>query len=390
MAAIKPGMRPVTPHFSSGPCAKRPGWSLQTLTDAVLGRSHRSRAGRAKLKRAIDLTREVLEVPADYRIGIVPASDTGAVELALWSLLGARPVTMLAWESFGEGWVTDVEKQLKLKGVTVIKAPYGELPDLDKVDFSNDVVFTWNGTTSGVRVPNGEWIASKRQGLTICDATSAAFAQRLDWPKLDVVTFSWQKALGGEGAHGMLILSPRAVERLETYKPAWPLPKIFRLTKGGKLNEGVFAGETINTPSMLCVEDYLDALQWAKSLGGLSATVARSDANAKALSDWVAVTSWVGHLARNPNERSNTSVCLKVVDPAVVRLSDDDQAAFAKTLAGLLEKEGVAYDIAYYRDAPPGLRIWCGATVEHSDIQALTPWLDWAFAEAKASLTKAA
>jgi phosphoserine aminotransferase len=390
MTATKPGVRPVTPHFSSGPCAKRPGWSLQTLTDAVLGRSHRSKAGRAKLKRAINLTREVLEVPADYRIGIVPASDTGAVELALWSLLGARPVTMLAWESFGEGWVTDVEKQLKLKGVTVIKAPYGELPDLGKVDFSNDVVFTWNGTTSGVRVPNGEWIASTRQGLTICDATSAAFAQRLDWPKLDVVTFSWQKALGGEGAHGMLILSPRAVERLETYKPAWPLPKIFRLTKGGKLNEGVFAGETINTPSMLCVEDYLDALQWAKSLGGLSATVARSDANAKELSDWVAATSWVGHLAKNPNERSNTSVCLKVVDPAVVRLSGDDQAAFAKTLAGLLEKEGVAYDIAYYRDAPPGLRIWCGATVERSDIQALTPWLDWAFAEAKASLTKAA
>jgi phosphoserine aminotransferase len=390
MTTTKPGVRPVTPHFSSGPCAKRPGWSLQTLTDAVLGRSHRSKAGRAKLKRAINLTREVLEVPADYRIGIVPASDTGAVELALWSLLGARPVTMLAWESFGEGWVTDVEKQLKLKGVTVIKAPYGELPDLGKVDFSNDVVFTWNGTTSGVRVPNGEWIASTRQGLTICDATSAAFAQRLDWPKLDVVTFSWQKALGGEGAHGMLMLSPRAVERLETYKPAWPLPKIFRLTKGGKLNEGVFAGETINTPSMLCVEDYLDALQWAKSLGGLSATVARSDANAKELSDWVAATSWVGHLAKNPNERSNTSVCLKVVDPAVVRLSGDDQAAFAKTLAGLLEKEGVAYDIAYYRDAPPGLRIWCAATVERSDIQALTPWLDWAFAEAKASLTKAA
>jgi phosphoserine aminotransferase len=390
MTATKPGVRPVTPHFSSGPCAKRPGWSLQILTDAVLGRSHRSKAGRAKLKRAIDLTREVLEVPADYRIGIVPASDTGAVELALWSLLGARPVTMLAWESFGEGWVTDVEKQLMLKGVTIIKAPYGELPDLGKVDFSNDVVFTWNGTTSGVRVPNGEWIASTRQGLTICDATSAAFAQRLDWPKLDVITFSWQKALGGEGAHGMLILSPCAVERLETYKPAWPLPKIFRLTKGGKLNEGVFAGETINTPSMLCVEDYIDALQWAKSLGGLNATVARSDANAKALSDWVAATSWVGHLARNPNERSNTSVCLKVVDPAVVRLSDDDQAAFAKTLTGLLEKEGVAYDIAYYRDAPPGLRIWCGATVEHSDIQALTPWLDWAFAEAKASLTKAA
>ncbi len=390
MTVTKPGVRPVTPHFSSGPCAKRPGWSLQNLTDAVLGRSHRSKSGRAKLKRAIDLTREVLEVPAEYRIGIVPASDTGAVEMALWSLLGARPVTMLTWESFGEGWVTDVQKQLKLKDVTVIKAPYGELPDLGKVDFSNDVVFTWNGTTSGVRVPNGEWIAPKRQGLTICDATSAAFAQRLDWPKLDVVTFSWQKALGGEGAHGMLILSPRAVERLETYKPAWPLPKIFRLTTGGKFNEGVFAGETINTPSMLCVEDYLDALQWAKSLGGLSATVARSDANAKALSDWVAATPWVGHLAKNPNERSNTSVCLKVADPAVVRLSADDQAAFAKTLAGLLEKEGVAYDIAYYRDAPPGLRIWCGATVERSDIEALTPWLDWAFAEAKASLTKAA
>ena len=376
MTATKPGVRPTTPHFSSGPCAKRPGWSLQTLTDAVLGRSHRSKAGRAKLKRAIDLTREVLEVPADYRIGIVPASDTGAVEMALWSLLGARPVTMLAWESFGEGWVTDVKKQLKLKDVTVINAPYGELPDLGKVDFSNDVVFTWNGTTSGVRVPNGDWIASGRQGLTICDATSAAFAQRLDWPKLDVVTFSWQKALGGEGAHGMLILSPHAVERVETYKPAWPLPKIFRLTKGGKLNEGVFAGETINTPSMLCVEDYLDALQWAKSLGGLSATVARSDANAKALSDWVAVTPWVGHLAKNPRERSNTSVCLKVVDTAVVRLSGDDQAAFAKTLAGLLEKEGVAYDIAYYRDAPPGLRIWCGTTVERNDIEALTPWLD--------------
>ena len=390
MTSPIPSVRPRVPHFSSGPCAKRPGWNGQNLAGALLGRSHRSKPGKAKLKQAIELTRDVLQVPADYRIGIVPASDTGAMEMALWSLLGPQPVTMLAWESFGEGWVTDVEKQLKLKGVTIIKAPYGELPDLGKVDFSNDVVFTWNGTTSGVRVPNGEWIASARQGLTICDATSAAFAQRLDWPKLDVITFSWQKALGGEGAHGMLILSPRAVERLETYKPAWPLPKIFRLTKGGKLNEGIFVGETINTPSMLCVEDYIDALQWAKSLGGLSATVARSDANAKALSDWVAATSWVGHLARNPNERSNTSVCLKVVDAAVVRLSDDDQAAFAKTLAGLLEKEGVAYDIAYYRDAPPGLRIWCGATVEHSDIQALTPWLDWAFAEAKALLTKAA
>jgi phosphoserine aminotransferase len=390
MTATKPGVRPAIPHFSSGPCAKRPGWSLQNLTDAVLGRSHRSKIGKAKLKRAIDLTREVLEVPAGYRIGIVPASDTGAVEMALWSLLGARPVTMLAWESFGEGWVTDVEKQLKLKDLTVIKAPYGELPDFDKIDFANDVVFTWNGTTSGVRVPNGDWISAKRQGLTICDATSAAFAQRLDWPKLDVVTFSWQKALGGEGAHGMLVLSPRAVERLETHKPMWPLPKIFRLTKGGKLNEGIFAGETINTPSMLCVEDYLDALQWAKSTGGLTAMIARSDANAKVLSDWVAATAWVDHLAKHTNERSNTSVCLKVVDPVVTRLSGDEQAAFAKTLAGLLEKEDVAYDIAFYRDAPPGLRIWCGATVEQRDIEALTPWLDWAFAEAKATLSKAA
>ena len=390
MTGTKPGVRPVVPHFSSGPCAKRPGWSLTALTDAVLGRSHRSKIGKAKLKRAIDLTRDVLEIPADYRIGIVPASDTGAVEMALWSMLGARPVTMLVWESFGEGWLTDVEKQLKLKNVSVLKAPYGDLPDLSKVDFATDVVFTWNGTTSGVRVPNGGWIAAKREGLTICDATSAAFAQRLDWPKLDVVTFSWQKALGGEGAHGMLILSPRAVARLESYKPAWPLPKLFRMTKGGKLNEGIFAGETINTPSMLCVEDYLDTLGWAKSVGGLTATVARSDANAKALSDWVAVTPWVAHLANKPAERSNTSVCLKVVDPAVTRLSADDQAAFAKTLAGLLGKEGVAYDIAYYRDAPPGLRIWCGATVETADIEALTPWLDWAFAEAKAALPKAA
>jgi phosphoserine aminotransferase len=390
MTATKPGVRPVTPHFSSGPCAKRPGWTLQNLTDAVLGRSHRSKIGKAKLKRAIDLTREVLEVPADYRIGIVPASDTGAVEIALWSLLGARPVTMLAWESFGEGWVTDVEKQLKLKDVTVVKAPYGELPDLTKIDFATDVVFTWNGTTSGVRVPNGDWIAGNRKGLTICDATSAAFAQRLDWPKLDVITFSWQKALGGEGAHGMLILSPRAVERLETYKPAWPLPKIFRLTKGGKLNEGIFVGETINTPSMLCVEDYVVTLEWAKSIGGLSSSVARSSANAKFLSDWVVTTPWVEHLAGDPAVRSNTSVCLKVVDPAVTRLSADDQAAFAKSLAGLLEKEGVAYDIAYYRDAPPGLRIWCGTTVERSDVEALTPWLEWAFAEAKAALPKAA
>src|SRR3974390_2073454 len=320
-----PSVRPRVPHFSSGPCAKRPGWSLQNLAGAFLGRSHRAKAGKAKLKYAIDLTREVLQVPADYRIGIVPASDTGAIEMALWSLLGPQPVTMLAWESFGEGWVGDVAKELKLKNVTVRRAPYGELPDLTAIDPSNDIVFTWNGTTSGVRVPNADWIAADRTGLAICDATSAAFAQPLDWSKLDVVTFSWQKALGGEAAHGMLILSPRAVARLESYKPAWPLPKIFRMTKGGKLNEGIFEGETINTPSMLCVEDYLDTLQWAKSVGGLNATIARSDANAKALSDWVAATPWIGHLAKNAGERSNTSVCLKVVDPAVTRFSGADQ-----------------------------------------------------------------
>jgi phosphoserine aminotransferase len=390
MTATKPGVRPATPHFSSGPCAKRPGWSLQNLTDAALGRSHRAKIGKAKLKRAIELTREVLEVPADYRIGIVPASDTGAVEMALWSLLGARPVTMLTWESFGEGWVTDVEKQLKLKDVAVLKAPYGALPDLSKVDFNSDVVFTWNGTTSGVRVPNGDWIAADRKGLTICDATSAAFAQRLDFAKLDVVTFSWQKALGGEGAHGMLILSPRAVERLETYKPAWPLPKIFRLTKGGKINEGVFVGETINTPSMLCVEDYLDTLSWAKSIGGLKALIARADANTKVLADWAAMTPWVDFLAADAAIRSNTSVCLKVVDPAVTRLSADEQVAFAKSLAAAVEKEGAGYDLGHYRDAPAGLRIWCGATVEKADVEALTPWLDWAFAETKAALAKAA
>jgi phosphoserine aminotransferase len=383
MTATKPGVRPVTPHFSSGPCAKRPGWSLQALTDAALGRSHRAKIGKAKLKRAIDMTREVLEVPTDYRIAIVPASDTGAVEMALWSLLGARPVTMLTWESFGEGWVTDVEKQLKLKDVTVLKAPYGELPDLSKVDFKTDVVFTWNGTTSGVRVPNGDWIAADRQGLTICDATSAAFAQKLDWPKLDVVTFSWQKALGGEGAHGMLILSPRAVERLETYKPAWPLPKIFRMTKGGKINEGIFTGETINTPSMLCVEDYLDTLAWAKTNGGLKALIARADANTKVLADWAAKTPWVDFLAAKAEVRSNTSVCLKVVDPAITSLPADAQAAFAKALSGLVEKEGAGLDLGYYRDAPPGLRIWCGATVDASDLEALTPWLDWAWAQVK-------
>src|SRR5471030_1251242 len=390
MTIAKPAQRPAVPHFSSGPCAKRPGWNSQNLKDAALGRSHRAKVGKARLKQAIELTRELLEVPADYKIGIVPASDTGAVEMALWSLLGARPVTTIAWESFGEGWVGDIVKELKLKDVTRLHAGYGQIPDLSKADPASDIVFTWNGTTSGVRVPNGDWIAASREGLTICDATSAAFAQKLDWAKLDVVTFSWQKALGGEGAHGMLILSPRAAARLESYKPAWPLPKLFRMTKGGKLNEGIFTGETINTPSMLCVEDYLDTLQWAESIGGLSGTVARSDANAKTLNDWAARTPWIENLAKNANERSNTSVCLVVTDPAITRLSADDQAAFAKNLAGSLEKEGVAYDIAYYRDAPPGLRIWCGATVETSDIEALTPWLDWAFAETKAALPKAA
>jgi phosphoserine aminotransferase len=390
MANPMPGVRPAIPHFSSGPCAKRPGWSLQALTDAALARSHRAKLGKGKLKRAIDLTREILGVPADYRIGIVPASDTGAVEMALWSLLGARPVTMLAWESFGEGWVSDVQKELKLKQLTVLKAPYGELPDLAKVDWSTDVVFTWNGTTSGVRVPDGGWIAADRAGLAICDATSAAFAQRLDWPKLDVVTFSWQKVLGGEAAHGMLVLSPRAVARLESHTPAWPLPKIFRMTKGGKLNEAIFEGETINTPSMLCVEDYLDALAWAKSIGGLDALIARADANTKVIADWVRRTPWVDFLARDPATRSNTSVCLKVVDPAVTKLAADAQAGFAKSLAAMVEKEGAGYDLAHYRDAPPGLRIWCGATVEANDVEALTAWLDWAFARTKDALPKAA
>ena len=385
-----PAARPHDARFSSGPCAKRPGWTPEILKDAPLGRSHRAKVGKTKLKLAIDLTREVLGVPADYRIGITPGSDTGAVEMALWSLIGARPVDVLAWESFGEGWVTDVVKQLKLSDARTLKAPYGELPDLAQVNFDHDVVFTWNGTTSGVRVPDAKWIAANRKGLTICDATSAAFAQDLDWPKLDVVTFSWQKALGGEAAHGMIILSPRAVERLESYKPAWPLPKVFRMTKGGKLIEGIFEGETINTPSMLCVEDYIDALVWAKSVGGLKGLFARADANAKAIADWAAKTPWVDFLARVPATRSNTSVCLKVVDKEVTALPTEAQAAFAKALAGALEKEKVAFDIGGYRDAPPGLRIWCGATVEKADIEALTLWLDWAFAQEKAKLAKAA
>jgi phosphoserine aminotransferase len=390
MTSPIPSVRPRVPHFSSGPCAKRPGWNGQNLAGALLGRSHRSKPGKAKLKHAIELTREVLQVPADYRIGIVPASDTGAMEMALWSLLGPAPVTMLAWESFGDGWVNDVVKELKLKNVTVLRAPYGELPDLRAIDPASDVVFTWNGTTSGARVPNADWIAADRTGLTICDATSAAFAQALEWPKLDVATFSWQKAVGGEAAHGMLILSPRAVARLESYKPPWPMPKIFRMTKGGKLNEGIFAGETINTPSMLCVEDYLDALQWAKSIGGQKALQARADANAKAIADWVARSSWIDFLTRDPALRSNTSVCLRIVDPAIARLSAEAQTALVKSIEAALEKEGVAYDVATHRDAPPGLRIWCGSTIERSDVEALTPWLDWAYGKAKAALVAAA
>jgi phosphoserine aminotransferase len=389
--ATMPAARPRAPFFSSGPCAKRPGWKLENLKTDSLGRSHRAKLGKARLKRAIDLTRAVLEVPAGYRIGIVPASDTGAVEMALWSLLGARPVDLLAWESFGEGWVTDVVKQLKLTDARVIKAGYGELPDLSQVDTrSRDVVFTWNGTTSGVRVPDAGWIAADREGLTICDATSAAFAQRLDFAKLDVVTFSWQKALGGEAAHGMLILSPRAVERLESHTPPWPLPKIFRMTKGGKLIEGIFEGETINTPSMLCVEDYIDALEWAQGEGGLAALVAKADANARVVLDWAAATPWIANLARDPATASNTSVCLVIADPDVLAKGEDAVAAVAKGIAATLEREGVAYDIGAYRDAPPGLRIWCGATIEKADLEALTPWLDWAFAQEKAKLARAA
>ena len=385
-----PGVRPANPNFSSGPCAKRPGWSLEALSDAALGRSHRAKIGKAKLKQAIDLTRDVLQVPADYRIGIVPASDTGAMEMALWSLLGERPVDVLAWESFGLGWVTDVVKQLKLKDARTIKADYGKLPDLGDVDFSHDVVFTWNGTTSGVRVPNGDWIPADREGLTICDATSAAFAQPLALDKLDVVTFSWQKALGGEAAHGMLILSPRAVERLESYVPAWPLPKLFRMTKGGKLNEGIFVGETINTPSMLCVEDYLDTLAWAKSVGGLKGLMARADANFKVLADWAARTPWIDFFAEDPATRSNTSVTLKIVDADVLKRDLAGQEAFLRAIVSRLDKEGVAYDIAFHRDAPPHFRIWAGATIEASDLVALTAWLEWGYAMEKASLAEAA
>ncbi|WP_108397893.1 phosphoserine transaminase [Devosia submarina] len=385
-----PAVKPANPNFSSGPCAKRPGWTVEALSNALVGRSHRSKPGKARIQQAIDLTRELLQVPADYRIGIVPASDTGAVETAMWSMLGERGVDMLAWESFGEGWVTDVAKQLKLQDVRIIKAPYGELPDLAQVDTDRDVVFTWNGTTSGVRVPNADWIKADRKGLTICDATSAAFAQDLDFPKLDVVTFSWQKALGGEAAHGVLILSPRAVERLETFKPDRPLPKIFRLTKAGKLLEEVFQAATINTPSMICIEDAIDAMEWGKSIGGLSAMQARADANFKVLADWVAKTDWVDFLAKDPANRSNTSVCFSIVDPAVTVLDDAAQAAFAKAMVSRLDKLGAAYDIGAYKDAPSGLRIWAGCTIEASDLAALMPWLDWAFAEELQALKAAA
>jgi phosphoserine aminotransferase len=374
MTDSKPALRPLNPQFSSGPCAKIPGWTTDLLKTASLGRSHRSGEGKARLKEAITLTREILEVPADYLVGIVPASDTGAVEMAMWSLLGARGVDMLAWESFGEGWVSDVLRQLKLKDVNKHIAPYGELPDFSRVNFANDVVFTWNGTTSGVRVPNADWIPADREGLTICDATSAAFAQDMDFSKLDVVTFSWQKVLGGEGAHGVIVLSPSAVERLETYVPAWPMPKIFRMTSGGKLIAGIFEGETINTPSMLCVEDYLVALKWAKKIGGLKGLRARADANAAVLNGWISASPFAANLAKKPETQSNTSVCFTL-------LGDE---AVPKKMAKLLEAEKVALDIGGYRDAPPGLRIWCGATVETSDLKALLPWLDWAYAQAAA------
>ena len=372
MTDMKPAAKPNCANFSSGPCAKFPGWTPQLLENAVTGRSHRSYLGKKRLKKAIDLTREVLGVPADYKIGIVPASDTGAVEMAMWSLLGARGVDMVAWESFGEGWVSDVVKQLKLKDARKIIAPYGELPDLAQINFANDVVFTWNGTTSGVRVANADWIPTTREGLTICDATSAAFAQDMDFAKLDVVTFSWQKVLGGEGAHGVLILSPRAVARLESYVPAWPMPKIFRLTSGGKLINGIFEGETINTPSMLCVEDYVMALEWAKSIGGLAALRKRADDNAAVIDAWISRTSFAHHLAKVPVTRSNTSVCLTL----------DGAEEVPKKMVKLLDAEGVAFDIGAYRDAPAGLRIWCGATVETTDVEALMPWLDWAFKKA--------
>ena len=379
----RPARRPANPLFSSGPCTKRPGWSLDALKEACIGRSHRSKAGKTRLKTVLDRSRKLLGLPDDYRIAIVPASDTGAVEMALWSLLGPRNVDILAWESFGQGWVTDIVKQLKLQGARTISAAYGSLPDLSSVNFSHDVVFTWNGTTSGVCVPNGDWIAAHREGLTICDATSAVFAYDLPWDKLDVTTYSWQKVLGGEAAHGMLVLSPRAVARLETHKPAWPLPKLFRMTKSGKLDEALFGGATVNTPSMLCVEDALDALQWVSSIGGLDEMVARAQRNLGVLEIWVAATPWVDFLAENKASRSHTSVCLKIVDPWFTALDEGAQSAAAKKIGVMLEAEGVGLDVDGYRDAPPGLRIWCGGTVEEADLAALTPWLDWAFETVK-------
>jgi phosphoserine aminotransferase len=381
MTGTRPAVRPARPFFSSGPCAKRPGWTPEALNGALLGRSHRSKPGKAKLKQAIDLTRKILGIPADYRIAIVPASDTGAMEMAMWSLLGPLEVDCFAWESFGEDWVTDTVKQLKLKG-QVHKAPYGELPALN-LPKNHDAVFLWNGTTSGVRVPDGDWIAADREGVTICDATSAAFAMDLPWDKLDATTFSWQKVLGGEAAHGMLVLSPNAVKRLEAYSPHWPLPKIFRMTKGGKLIEGIFEGETINTPSMLALEDYLDTLKWAEGIGGLKALIARVDANFAVLDRWVRKSDWADSLAQNQGARSHTSVCLKITDPAFTRLDEEPRYEMVKKLASVVEKEGVALDIAGHRNAPPGLRIWCGATVERADLEALMPWLDWAWAEVK-------
>jgi len=386
---VRPQVRPRVAMFSSGPCAKRPGWSTAALDGALVGRSHRSKPGKQRLVDVIEVTRRVLGVPADYRIAIVAASDTGAIELAIWSLLGARPVDVLAWESFGKDWVTDIVKQLKLDA-RVIEADYGKLPDLAQVDFARDVVFTWNGTTSGVRVPNGDWIPADRQGLTLCDATSAAFAMSLPWDKLDVTTFSWQKALGGEAQHGMLILSPRAAARLESYSPPWPLPKIFRLTKGGKLNEGIFKGETINTPSMLCVEDFRDALAWAESVGGLAGLIRRAEDNLAAIGRWVERTPWIDFLAERPDTRSCTSVCLKIVDPWFAGLSAEAQVAVGRDIADRLDKEGVAYDIAAHRESPPGLRLWTGATIERGDLEALFPWLDWAFAQVRDAAGKSA
>ncbi len=386
----QPAVRPRVPHFSSGPCAKRPGYDTANLKDALLGRSHRSKEGKARLKLAIDKTRAILGVPGDYLIGITPASDTGAFEMAMWSLLGQRGVDVLAWESFGQGWVSDILKELKIEDARHIGAEYGHLPDLTEINFARDVVFTWNGTTSGVRVPTGDWIPANREGLTLCDATSAAFAQKLDWEKLDVTTFSWQKVLGGEAQHGMIVLSPRAVERLQSYTPPWPMPKLFRLVTKGKVDMAFFEGATINTPSMLCVEDYLDALGWVESIGGLNALFERADGNAAAISEWVERTEWVDFLADKPAIRSNTSVCLKIVDPDVTSAPAETQAAIAKQIASTLEKLGVAMDIGSYRDAPPGLRIWAGATVEKSDIEALLPWLDWAYDNVKTETLKAA